>query len=464
MRVMVVSFRDLSRWDVKYAGQPQWSWESDGVMRFGDVAVRRVEPVDRVCLPPEEIRLASIHFDGSVTPRSVGAEDLKGRLFFAYPGDLVFSKIDVRSGAIGVIPETLGRVAFTSEYPVYDLRAKNCLRAEFVKLLCRTTVFREKVNALVVGHSGRKRVSPEQMEGLSIPVPSVQEQQKILDRFGELMESVEHTRTQASVLSVEATERVLRTLGIETVQFERIRGPFIVRSKDLDRWSVRSAMLVIQGISEEPIGIFPLRALGNPDVSSISYGIQKHPGNRPGDDARPYLRVANVQAGRLDLTNVKMINVPDEQMPAFRLQYGDLLLCEGNSEELVGRPAMWRDEIPDCVHQNHVLRVRLNQELLDPEYVLAYMSTQPARLYFLGRAKRTTNLASINSNDVREMPIPVPPKDVQRRIADELSEAQANVDRLEIKAKELSELAWSEIDGMVAWYQSSIVRTVSGVH
>lgn len=87
----------------------------------------------------------------------------------------------------------------------------------------------------------------------------------------------------------------------------------------------------------------------------------------------------------------------------------NLLVCEGNSADLVGRPAIWRGEIPDCVHQNHVLKVRLNQAKALPEYVLEYMHTAAARNYFRSRTKFTTNLASINSNDLRELPLPIPP-------------------------------------------------------
>jgi type I restriction enzyme, S subunit len=100
-------------------------------------------------------------------------------------------------------------------------------------------------------------------------------------------------------------------------------------------------------------------ALGS--VGKVSYGLQKYPGNRPGLHPRPYLRVANVQRNWLDLRVIKTINVPDEDMPKHRLEKGDVLLCEGNSADLVGRGAIWRGEIADCVHQNHVLRVRLDQ-------------------------------------------------------------------------------------------------------
>ena len=77
-----------------------------------------------------------------------------------------------------------------------------------------------------------------------------------------------------------------------------------------------------------------------------------------------------------------LIEVPDAEMENLRLQKGDLLVCEGNSADLVGRPAIWNDEIPDCIHQNHILKVRLNEQTALPKFVLEYMQTLPARSYF----------------------------------------------------------------------------------
>lgn len=115
------------------------------------------------------------------------------------------------------------------------------------------------------------------------------------------------------------------------------------------------------------------------DVAAVSYGIQKCPANRPGLNPRPYLRVANVQRGALDLREMKYINVPDAEMPKLRLEPGDLVVCEGNSADLVGRPALWRGEIPNCVHQNHILKVRLDRAKAMPEYVLEYYSASAPR-------------------------------------------------------------------------------------
>ena len=139
-------------------------------------------------------------------------------------------------------------------------------------------------------------------------------------------------------------------------------------------------------------------------------------------------------------------------MPKWKLfgsRRGDLLVCEGNSADLVGRPAIWNDEIPDCVHQNHILKVRVNREAAIPEYVLEYMQTPPARSYFRSRAKFTTHLASINSNDLRELPVPLPPLDIQHDILQDVQAGRAEIARLRADAERVRRAARAEVEALI---------------
>lgn len=410
----------LERWDVKHILAGTWRRPSEELRPISEVAVRRSEA------NPGGLRFGSIHFDGSMSLRSADVT-LKGRSFAAHPGDVVFSKIDVRNGAIGVVSEEHGELAFSAEYPIYDVKSPGLLLPEYMRLLCRTEVFRSQVEALVVGHSGRKRVAPELFETLTIPVPSLAEQERIVRTEQEALKRIAEARSAVQSAPVEGVREITRLLGLSSVDAAPIRFPFVVGSGRLGAWSVPAAVHTARGVSTDLTSDYPIRLLGERELATVSYGLQKSPANRPGPNARPYLRVANVQDGYLDLTEVKQIEVPPDSVAPFLLQVGDVLLCEGNSAELVGRPALWAGEIPGCVHQNHVLRVRTNRDQLLPEYLLAYMQTTPARSHFRRRAKKTTNLATINSTDVRELPVPLPPLPEQEKLADLWSAVQAHV-------------------------------------
>ena len=100
-------------------------------------------------------------------------------------------------------------------------------------------------------------------------------------------------------------------------------------------------------------------------------------------------------------------------MRQLALQYGDVLLTEGGDYDKLGRGALWVYDVPNCIHQNHIFRVRLRENLALPEFFVSYLQMQHARNYFLRSAKRTTNLASINMTQLRGLPVVLPPVDVQ---------------------------------------------------
>jgi type I restriction enzyme S subunit len=136
----------------------------------------------------------------------------------------------------------------------------------------------------------------------------------------------------------------------------------------------------------------------------------------------PYVRVANVQAGYLDLAELKTIEALPKEVEELSLKRGDVLLTEGGDFDKLGRGAMLDRDLANCIHQNHVFRVRCEQSQLLPEYFANFLLTQNARLYFLRCAKKTSNLASINMTQLRALPVPVPPLPQQSEFAHRVTE------------------------------------------
>ena len=155
----------------------------------------------------------------------------------------------------------------------------------------------------------------------------------------------------------------------------------------------------------------------------------------------PYLRVANVQDGHLDLTIVKTVRVPVEEVQKYRLEAGDVLMTEGGDIDKLGRGTIWEGQIPDCLHQNHVFRIRPNRELLDPSFYALVVESDIAKRYFNRVAKRTTNLASTNKTQVRAFRFPIPPTlDEQREIVEIMRRSKSMLVELVSKETALREL------------------------
>ncbi|MBX3642044.1 MAG: hypothetical protein KF720_03125 [Rubrivivax sp.] len=128
----------------------------------------------------------------------------------------------------------------------------------------------------------------------------------------------------------------------------------------------------------------------------------------------PYLRVANVQDGYLDLEDIATIEIPADDLPRYRLQAGDVLMNEGGDFDKLGRGHVWDGSIDPCIHQNHVFAVRpfgVSSQWLNLVTGSAY-----AQFYFMSRSKQSTNLASISSTNVMELPVVLPPAKEQGAI------------------------------------------------
>ena len=151
---------------------------------------------------------------------------------------------------------------------------------------------------------------------------------------------------------------------------------------------------------------------------------------------RPYLRVANVQGGYVDLNDLATIEVtPDEDLK-YRLHSGDVLMTEGGDRDKLGRGCVWHSEIEPCLHQNHVFAVQTNETILLPEFLEYLTASDVGRSYFDVTAIKTTNLACTSSSKVLAFTIPLPPIEEQIEIVSFIKKRSLELNKLIMK-KEL---------------------------
>lgn len=181
------------------------------------------------------------------------------------------------------------------------------------------------------------------------------------------------------------------------------------------------------------------------DVADICSGITK--GRKVlGLELRevPYMAVSNVKMGYIDLSTVKTIMATENEIEQYRLFPNDILMTEGGDPDKVGRGAIIRNPPKDCIHQNHIFRVRLHKDVLLPEFFEEYLQGNSARRYFLKAAKQTTGIASINMKQLRALPVKIPPIKVQIQYSDFVHQVdksklavQKSLDELETLKKSL---------------------------
>jgi type I restriction enzyme S subunit len=159
------------------------------------------------------------------------------------------------------------------------------------------------------------------------------------------------------------------------------------------------------------------------EIAEVKGGVTKDSKNQgnPAYIEVPYLRVANVQRGYLNLDEVTTIRVNPEKAARLRLRSGDILFNEGGDRDKLGRGWVWEGQIEGCIHQNHVFRARLTSEAFDPYFVSMHGNSWGQR-WFETHGKQTTNLASLNLTTLKSFPVPAPSLDEQREVVTRLQE------------------------------------------
>lgn len=437
---MIRRWREIERWIENGAAAGRAS--SYPILPLRDVLIERRETV-QVDGALGDWQAITIKFSGEVLPRK-RVEAFKGAMFAAYPGDLVFSKIDARNGAVGLIPDAIPKAIVTSEYPVFTPKG-NRLRAAYLHHLLRADHFKADLQRKASGTSGRKRVTPEDFLSLEVPVPTLDEQDALIATYTEALTRAAQLEQEAQAIERAGWQAFEAALGVAPPAPLPDRPVFVARFKEVERWSHEGVLRATLGDTGVQVASCPIVELGS--VATISYGLQKSPANRPGTHARPYLRVANVQRGRLVLDEIKTINVPDSEMTSLRLEVGDILFVEGNgSRAELGRVALWNGEIADCVHQNHIIKARPKAGRLLPEFAMAWFNSEAGRDHFFKSGKTTSGLGTINSTVIRTAPIPLPSIETQQAWVAKLSTTHSDAHARRTEAATLRQSAWAQFE------------------
>lgn len=242
---------------------------------------------------------------------------------------------------------------------------------------------------------------------------------------------------------MEDQRQIVRTLdeylsrldaGVKTLREARARAASLDEAWILKNLGVdgSSNVLVDGHLPELPQG-WRWEELGA--VAEVVGGITKDGKNQgtPGFVEVPYLRVANVQRGRLDLSSVATILASPERASALALQEGDVLLNEGGDRDKLARGWVWEGQIEDCIHQNHVFRARPS-DAVHPEW-LAWCANTYGTRWAQRHGRQSVNLASISLRTIKTMPIPVPPSWIQderlaqiRGIVESASRVRSQID------------------------------------
>jgi restriction endonuclease S subunit len=313
------------------------------------------------------------------------------------PGVLVYSRLKAFEGAITVTHDDLPESFASQEFPTFSFAPT--ADPEFFRILTTTQRMWDALQAASKGMGGRReRVKPVDFLNISMAIPPLPTQKRIVEVIGSVDEQI-----TALDAETDALDDLWWALGREMV----------VAVKDERTVPLASFCDISGGLTKNK------KDLDQPDLVEV-----------------PYLRVANVHRHHLNLSEVATIQTTQAKAAKLRLRRGDVLMNEGGDRDKLGRGHVWEGQISDCIHQNHVFRVRVTDQSFDPYFVSAWGNTF-GRNWFETFGTQTTGIASINRATLSRFPVPNVPLSVQQDWAGRLGAVVKTMDSLRYQAGSL---------------------------
>ena len=443
-RAFAAWWEDVDRWSVGSLRRASWHWPSSAIKKLANALERRNDRVDKGTFDLQPEHFVSLRFTGEVEQRELhGKEDFKGALFFARAGDILYSKIDVRNGAIGIIPDAIPVATVTSEFPVYRIREGVAL-SQYIQLVFRTDHFKRLINAMVSGASGRKRVQPDDLEQVEIPLPSLTEQATIVARWHKAQDEIASARGRVGKRIAAIDARFFADLGLRSPEQLAMPRAFAVFWEDFRRWGVRFNQLS-QGGADITQGKYPVVELDS-ILDLVQYGTSEK-ANSTGKGV-PVLRIGNIKNRALDVTDLKHIPLPAKALTGLLLQDGDVLIIRtSGSRDLVGTCAVFRGE-GDYIFASYLIRLRFDITRVVPEFVSWFLNSLLGRQQ-VDAVSRQIMQNNINSEELRGLQIPLPPLAVQHKIMERVASGRAEIARERETAEKQSKAIDAEIEALI---------------
>jgi type I restriction enzyme S subunit len=352
-----------------------------------------------------------------------GLEKDQVERFSINPGDLLVTRYNGSRafvGTSGIVPPHDGRVIHPDKL-IRVVLDRHRVDPRFVNYQLQSPQVRAHLEPRIRTTAGQSGIAGADVRSIPLAMPPLDEQRHVVDLLEDHL-----SRLDAADQGLRSSLFKLNGLRERTIADAVTAASVSVTNR-------ASASLVDVGTADGDLPSLPhgwaWARLG--DVAEVVGGVTKD-AKKQGDPTFvevPYLRVANVQRGRLKLEQITTIRVDPAKAKTLTLQHGDVLLNEGGDRDKLARGWVWEDQIDGCIHQNHVFRARIHEPRLDP-YFLSWTANTFGGRWAERNGKQSVNLASISLSMIRKMPVIVPPAGTAQEVVTKLREQLASYDRL----------------------------------
>ena len=446
-RAFAVWFKDLDRCDPASFGRIVWHWPKEIMRPIGSFLRPRKEKVDLEQIAFADLQPLTIHFDGSIDRRKMdGNRAYTMDLFFARPGDVVVAKIDLKNGAVAIVPEW-DDVAVTGHFAVYEPNRSKVL-PEYFHCVIQAGFFKDHLWRNKVGAEGRKEVKLDFFEALEIPLPPLPVQRAIVRWWQDAQTESAKAAGRADKLEAAVGEEVLKRLGIAaSVGGDLLPKVFALWWKHLERWGVefnrrRTRCETVLNSSHYRMVTLPEVAFVNPTARMRAM---------TGEASVSFVPMEAVSEDSGSIIGPVDRSCRDVQKGYTRFENGDVIWAKITPCMQNGKCAVasgLASGVGFGSTEFHVIRPR-PEKMVTAEYVWVLLRLDAllrcAEKYFIGSAGQQR----VPPSFLQCLRIPLPPLDVQRGIVDLVNKRRAEIAAARQSAAKLSADVAQEVEEMI---------------
>ena len=423
--ISTVPFSGLFNWSVQYLNDSKIAFsKAYPMMRIGEFLKRNKTAVTvqdgvkykRVTI---KVRNGGVVLRDEAMGENIGTK----KQFLVSKGQFILSKIDARNGAMGIIPAELDGAIVTQDFLPFDIDTTQ-VNPQYFVLVCTTKQFIAFCQSCSSGTTNRQRVDEPQFLNIKVPVPSLEEQNELVEEYNKAITKIVDTENTINTLKKSIDRYICDVLGYNAIKTNTNKIKRLLSTyhyKDLGRWDIFNLNYEVQ--SE----VYPTTILKDIVVAKPKYGASYKTIHKVSDVR--YIRITDINEDGTLNEDIVSADGYDNQ---YLLQDGDFLIAR--SGNTVGKTFLYQSDIGKAIYAGYLIKFVLTPDLINPKYLLFYTKSSIYKRW-INSNMRVSAQPNINSEQYLFSPIIVPEMEVQDRIVKHIESIMKRIHELAKSSK-----------------------------
>ncbi|WP_430412863.1 restriction endonuclease subunit S [Kordia sp.] len=422
-----ISYKNLSNWSVAHLLANDFDYNEEfPLVRIGNFLTRnktRIEIEDETVYKRVTIRLYNkgVKLRNTEIGKNIGTK----KQFLIKKGHFLLSKIDARNGAFGIATDEVDGAIITADFFAYDIDETK-IDPLFLVLITTTEQFQKFAQSASSGTTGRQRIDETKFLDVKIPLPTIERQLKILEKYRNEIELSKEIKNKIHSSSKNQEQELFKNLGLTFIKNNRKNKILdFVSFKNLQTWGVNKLLLEQDFFKSEYYKLEPLKKF-----CQLIRGVTYKKSSETNGEGYKVLRANNINLDNtLNLEDIKTISFNEQFSDEKRLKQDDIFIClASGSKKHIGKVA-YIEKNTNYFFGGFMGAIRIQSSELLPEFLNIVLNSSIFNEYLSSKIFGS-NINNLNSELLYSFKIPVPSLEIQNEIISTFSDYKSSLIKL----------------------------------